>query len=262
LPPFQLLYPAVQNALAKLDLKWIEFDKFLETDKHNYKPCLGYNAKGNSTCNFIDLKTKHPYEALLKKVNTSCTRKRQRHYRHELYSRPGTKDLALMDKNANISNYYFNNSKNFMNEGLMKFLLKARSRTLWTPERKHNIMHEPNTCPKECGQVGTLMHILNACVHTMNEITIRHNDVVAILAQQLKKFSRPMIDLAKNKKKSFKMKLGWNSTIGLPYGKKEATERNESIDPRFEEEARRKPDLWYYKLDEKTVKNESIKVLQ
>jgi hypothetical protein len=113
-----------------------------------------------------------------------------------------------MDKNANISNYYFNNSKNFMNEGLMKFLLKARSGTLWTPERKHQIMQEPNTCPKECGHVGTLMHILNACPHTMNEMTIPHNDVAVILAQQLKKVNRQMIDLAENKKKSFKMKLG------------------------------------------------------
>jgi hypothetical protein len=76
LPAFQLLYPAVKNALAKLDLKWIEFDKFLESDKHSYKPCLGVNAKGNPTCNFIDQKPKHRYEALLKKVNTSCTRKK------------------------------------------------------------------------------------------------------------------------------------------------------------------------------------------
>jgi hypothetical protein len=59
LPAFQLLYPAVQNALAKLDLQLIEFDKFLESDKHNYKPCLGKNAKGNPTCNFVDLKTKN-----------------------------------------------------------------------------------------------------------------------------------------------------------------------------------------------------------
>jgi hypothetical protein len=149
-----------------------------------------------------------------------------------------------------------------MSVGQMKYLLKARSGTLWTPERKHQFMHEPNTCPKGCDHVGTLMHILNGCNRNMNEMTIRHNDVVAILAQQLKKFSRQMIDLSESKKKSFKMKLGWNSTICLPYGKKDATERDETIDPRFEEEARRKPVLWYYKLDEKEVKHETIKVLQ
>jgi hypothetical protein len=93
-------------------------------------------------------------------------------------------------------------------------------------------------------------------------MTTRHYDIVAILAQQLKKFNKQMIDLAENKKKSFKMKLGWNSTICLPYGKKDEVERDETIDKRFEDEARRKPDLWYYKIDDKVIKNETIKVLQ
>jgi hypothetical protein len=48
----------------------------------------------------------------------------------------------------------------------------------------------------------------------------------------------------------------------LPYKKKQTEERDETIDERFQEEARRKPDLWYYKLDDKIVMNETVKVLQ
>jgi hypothetical protein len=57
------------------------------------------------------------------------------------------------------------------------------------------------------------------------------------------------------------MKLGWNSTIKLSYNRKQKLGRNEEIDEQFEKETSRKQELWYYKLDEKTIKNENEKVL-
>jgi hypothetical protein len=48
LPAFQLLYPAAQNALAKLDLHWIELQKFLDSPKHEYKENLAETQKANS----------------------------------------------------------------------------------------------------------------------------------------------------------------------------------------------------------------------
>jgi hypothetical protein len=124
------------------------------------------------------LETKHPYKANLKKVNSTCTKKKQRNYRTKLYSKAGTKDLVLIDGNGNISNYFFNNNKNFMNEGLIRFIIKARSGTLWTPERKKRILHEPDDrCPRNCGKIGTLSHILNSCTYCFREMTERHDDI-------------------------------------------------------------------------------------
>jgi hypothetical protein len=40
------------------------------------------------------------------------------------------KDLSLIESNGNISNFYFNINKNFIKEGLMKFIIKARNGTL------------------------------------------------------------------------------------------------------------------------------------
>jgi hypothetical protein len=203
-----MLFPAVEKALKKLNLKWTDFESMRSRPVTDYSEILERNGKGRLECSFKDLETNHSYKANLKKVNSTCTKKKQRNYRTKLYSKTGTKDLVLIDGNGNISNYFFNNNKNFMNEGLIRFIIKSRSGTLWTPERKRRILHEQSDeYPRKCGKVGTLSHILNSCPYCFREMTERHDDICRIIAQQLKHDEKKLIPLVDKKVKKFRSKM-------------------------------------------------------
>jgi hypothetical protein len=47
-------------------------------------------------------------------------------------------------KNRNISNYFFNRNKNFINSGLFNFLVQMRTGMLWIGERLSRIYHYGN----------------------------------------------------------------------------------------------------------------------
>jgi hypothetical protein len=82
-----------------------------------------------------------------------------------------------------------------MNEGYFRFLVKIRSGTLWTSERKHTVLCDPdNLCPRGCGKVGSLDHILNAYQYCFQEMTKRPDDICQIFAQQLKHDKKKKID--------------------------------------------------------------------
>jgi hypothetical protein len=125
---------------------------------------------------------------------------------------------VMTEGNGNISKYYFNNNKNFMNEGLFRFMVKGRSGARWTPERKHRILHnDTDLCPRGCSKTGTLLHMLNSCPACFREITERHDDICQIIAQQLKHEKKRLIPLEGNRKKKFKARIGWNSQIRLSF---------------------------------------------
>jgi hypothetical protein len=111
LPAFQMLFPAVEKALEKVNLEWIDYKRMKNKEGNDFSEILKRNKKRKLECNFKDQHANHPYKALLKKINTTCNRKRQRRYRTELYSNLGTKDLILKKGNGSISNSYFNNNK-------------------------------------------------------------------------------------------------------------------------------------------------------
>jgi hypothetical protein len=97
---------------------------------------------------------------------------------------------------------------------------------------------------------------MNNCRPALAEITQRHIDIVEIVAQHLKRFKNQIVDLDdKDKRKKFKTKLGWNSTVKLPY------HTEQEIPEEFEEESKRKPDIWFYKLEDRTKNKEKQKVL-
>jgi hypothetical protein len=141
---------------------------------------------------------------LLKKVCITCTRKNQRRNRVGLYSKYSTKDLALIEGNTNILNFLFNFNKKFVNEGVIRFMIRGRTNTLWTPERKARCIgkSESYLC-SNCGinATGKLGHILNSCTHNFNEMTTGQNDVCKILAQPLKMFKKKLIDFTNSKGK-------------------------------------------------------------
>jgi ribosomal protein S14 len=246
LPAFQMLFPAIEKALEKLNLKWDDFKMMKRKTENDFGEILKRNNKCKLECPFGDKQTGVQYKANLKRVNATCNKKKQRNYRTKLYSKTGRKDLVLTEGNGNISNYYFNNNKNFMNEGLFRFLVKTRSGTMWTPERKHRILHdESDACPR-CGKTGRLSHMLNSCPNCFREMTERHDDICQIIAQQLKHEKKRLIPLEGNKKKKFKAKIGWNSQIRPPF----VQTKNETIEMKEEENSiHRRPDLWFYKVD-------------
>jgi hypothetical protein len=244
LPAFQILFPAVKKALEKLNLKWMDFRTMERKTENDYGEILKRNGKGKLECLFMDKQTRAQYKANLKRVDATCNKKKQRNYRTKLYSKTGTKDLVLTEGNGNISNYYFNNNKKFMNEGIFRFMVKGRSRTIWTSERKHRILHDDvDLCPRGCGKTGTLSHILNSCPVCFREMVERHDDICQIIAQQLKHDKKRLIPLEGKKKKKFKTRIGWNSQIRLPFA-----QRKDNIVEMEEEEnsIHKRPDLWYY----------------
>jgi hypothetical protein len=135
----------------------------------------------------------------------------------------------------------FNNNKNCRNEGQIRFIARARAGTLWIPERMHFVFNEKsNNCPRECGCIEILSHILNACPKCFREIAVRHNNISKILSQYLNKFKKQLITLEQGKKDEVKFKIGWKSRIGLPYITEKKDNNEEENTP---EAARRRRDL-------------------
>jgi hypothetical protein len=128
-----------------------------------------------------------------------------------------------------------------MNEGQIRFIIRARAGTLWTAERLNFIFNEKNNSfSRGCKCIETLSRILNAFANCFSEMTVRHNDVCKMLSQYLKKFKKQLIILETGKKNELKFKLRWNSRIRLPYilKKKDFDEEEDTPDA-----ARKRSDL-------------------
>jgi hypothetical protein len=105
----------------------ITFEEIFEIDK-----------KFRKICNFTDRLSQASFQSQLKKVCTICTRENQRKCRTKQYVKSRSKDLALIQGNGSISNFLFNNNKNFMNENVVRFMIRGRTNILWRPERRRD----------------------------------------------------------------------------------------------------------------------------
>jgi hypothetical protein len=148
-----------------------------------------------------------------------------------------------------------------MNEGQLRFLVRARAGTLWTPERKGCCLGMDNACIRGFRCIRSLAHILNNCNRAWNEMTEKHNDICRIIGQYLNKFKSQIISLEENKTQAMKLKIGWNSQINLPFKFPNEDEENDNDVEGFEEARKRKPDLWFWKFETETIKRESFKIL-
>jgi len=137
-------------------------------------------------------------------------------------------------KNSKLSNFFIGNCKAPTSDTLVKFAFQARTNSLLTEEVgfKRNLNND-DKC-RACGghTTGSLMHRLNKCNASMTRITARHNEIARILSNGIRdmwKFNTPP--------------LNENSTVFI----------NDEA-PLPERSRNFKPDIWFYKTDERTMK--------
>jgi hypothetical protein len=89
-----------------------------------------------------------------------------------------------------VSNFFISNLKSPNADSLIRFTLRARNDTLWTPARKAMIFKEngPETnCSCWNRRFCDLLHILNNCAYNLKEMTVRHNMIQEVLVDAIKK---------------------------------------------------------------------------
>jgi uncharacterized protein YdcH (DUF465 family) len=93
-------------------------------------------------------------------------------------------------RNSQISNFYVGNGKAPLSNSFIRFALRARNDTLWTPAKKAALFgiekHTPY-CSCSNGRVRNLLHVLNNCNYHMTQMTERHNMVQDWIKEAVKK---------------------------------------------------------------------------
>jgi hypothetical protein len=92
--------------------------------------------------------------------------------------------------NSKVSNFFISNPKAPNSDSLIRFTLKARNDTLWTPARKAMIFKNdgPDTrCTCGNRRFCDLLHILNNCAYNMEKMTVRHNMIQEVLVEAVRK---------------------------------------------------------------------------
>ena len=122
-----------------------------------------------------------------------------------------------------MSNYFMDWRSNISN-GLIRFAWRARTNSLETGEIERRAGRGTGQC-QLCGQQESLMHRLNGCPRKKHLFKPRHDGIVSILAEAVRRHAGRATRA-----------LHFDSTVKGPNG--EALE---------DEETRRlKPDIWYY----------------
>jgi hypothetical protein len=105
--------------------------------------------------------------------------------------------------NSKVSNFFISNSKAPNADSLIRFTLRARNDTLWTPARKAMIFKNVGIDTKcTCGnrRFCHLLHILNNCAYNMKEMTERHNLIQEVLVEAIRKHRKvPTEEILTNK---------------------------------------------------------------
>jgi hypothetical protein len=160
----------------------------------------------------------------------------KRHFK-ELKSQKCRGKSICTFKNSRISNFYITNYNAPMSNALIRFALRCRNDTLWTPARKA-LIYGGNFDPCcKCGnhRYADLLHIINNCAFNMEKMTKRHNMIQLRMVEAIVKYKKIT---------------------------REEIHENQSI--KFEEEelkhidmvnySRLRPDLWYWIQEEEKRK--------
>jgi hypothetical protein len=113
----------------------------------------------------------------------------KRHY-EALIKQPSRDRPFITFTNSKISNYFIGNCKSLLSDGFIRFALRARNDTLWTPARKAFIYKNQYDSPNcQCGnhRFCNLLHILNNCSFSGSLMTERHDAVQLRLVEAIKK---------------------------------------------------------------------------
>jgi hypothetical protein len=109
---------------------------------------------------------------------------REQHHK-ELLKLPSCFQMTTF-KNSTVSNFMLGNCKAPVTDFVLKFIIRARVNTLWTPAvraaRVHSY-HGPVNCNCSNGRKCNLLHILNNCNLNLARMTLRHNMVSGKLVE-------------------------------------------------------------------------------
>jgi hypothetical protein len=177
---------------------------------------------------------------------TVTTHYKYRHI-HTLYSRPSTNPLALTMYNK-ISNFMFGDTSAPLSDGIARFIIKGRNGTVWTPARKHALFKEGDGMCQICQRVGNLKHFINWCTNKLTSYTYRHNNVGKIIAQAINNHNPQ--DIIKSDNNNL---LNWNQELRLPKDVKTVEKNIEVAAISQEEEGKRRPDIWFYRIEEDKI---------
>ncbi|GMO18297.1 MAG: hypothetical protein Ta2E_09330 [Mycoplasmoidaceae bacterium] len=101
-------------------------------------------------------------------------------------------------KNSVISNFYIGNCKAPTKDYLLRFSIRARNDTLWTPAKKA-IMNRNNNpyCNCQNHRYCNTLHILNNCMFNMKGMTERHDKVQNRMVEAIEKHRKVAKDEVK-----------------------------------------------------------------
>jgi hypothetical protein len=131
-----------------------------------------------------------------------------------------------------VSNFFISNPKAPNADSLIRFTLRARNDTLWTPARKAMIFKDYGIDTKcTCGnrRFCDLLHILNNCAYNLKEMTMRHNMIQEVLVEAIIKHTKISTDETLTNK-------------GINYGKFQKELGKRKLD---ENEEKQRPDIQF-----------------
>jgi hypothetical protein len=139
-------------------------------------------------------------------------------------------------KKSRMSNFYIGNCKAPVSDALVRFSLRCRNDTQWTPARKALIFGKENHNPIcDCGnhRIGNLLHILNNCDFNLGWMTDRHNAVQQRVVEAIAKHRKVLKEKIRENV-AIKMNEEWDEISGISMGVYQKL----------------RPDIWYWLEDE------------
>jgi hypothetical protein len=112
-----------------------------------------------------------------------------RHYKNILKQKCRGRTFCALG-NSKVSTFFIRNPKAPNADSLIRFILRARNDTLWTPARKAMIFKDngPGTsCSCVNRRFCDLLNILNNCAYNLKEMRVRHNMIQEVLVDAIKK---------------------------------------------------------------------------
>jgi hypothetical protein len=143
-----------------------------------------------------------------------------------------------------MSNFIFSDTSAPLSDGIAKFIIKGRNDTVWTPAGKHALFKEGDGI---CQRIGNLKHYINCCTNKLISYTYRHNNVGKIIAQAINNHNPQ--DIVKSENGNL---LNWNQELKLPKNIR-TTEKDINVEAVPEEEGKRRPDIWFYRIEKDKV---------
>ena len=149
---------------------------------------ISYNS--NKDVEIFDiLSLGSPPEMIPKNIVRMLIKRKREENWNALTTHPFHGHSFTLTRNNPDSNYFIGNPTCRMSDKMVKFVLKGRLNLLPTGELldKRNPNAPQHVCPKchDATHKDSLMHRLNGCRATMNQMTVRHNAVQKVIKDEI-----------------------------------------------------------------------------